>query len=131
MTCPRYGLTEVCVLRSKSRPDGTLWMKIGGEGFDWKIKEGTLWIRSDFQMRGYLNAESEIDVDGYFNTQDEVVVDGGYIQVLGRVSDVINVGGGKVYRPKLKTSWRVLNTLLLSLHMVSQTHYWAKLSLLT
>jgi len=92
-----YGLTEVGVLRSKSRPDGTLWMKIGGEGFDWKIKEGTLWIRSEFQMRGYLNAEADIDEDGYFNTQDEVLVDGEYIQVLGRVSDVINVCGEKVY----------------------------------
>jgi acyl-CoA synthetase (AMP-forming)/AMP-acid ligase II len=72
-------------------------MKIGGDGFDWKVKLGTLWIRSNFRMRGYLNAEAEFDSEGYFNTQDEVILDGDYIQVLGRVSDVINVGGEKVY----------------------------------
>jgi acyl-CoA synthetase (AMP-forming)/AMP-acid ligase II len=97
-----YGLTEVGVLRSKSRPDGTLWMKIGGEGFDWKIKDGILWIRSEFQMRGYLNAETDIDDDGYFNTQDEVLVDGDFVQVLGRVSDVINIGGEKVYPAEIE-----------------------------
>jgi|LakMenEpi03Aug12_release.lakeMendotaPanAssembly.Ray.scaffolds.fasta_scaffold122855_2 acyl-coenzyme A synthetase/AMP-(fatty) acid ligase len=92
-----YGLSEVGVLSSKSKPDGSLWMKIGGDGFDWKVKLGTLWIRSNFRMRGYLNAEAEFDSEGYFNTQDEVILDGDYIQVLGRVSDVINVGGEKVY----------------------------------
>ena len=92
-----YGLTEVGVLRSKSKADGSLWMKIGGEGFEWKIMNETLWIRSRFQMRGYLNADAEIDDDGFFNTQDEVVQDGDYLQILGRVTDVINVGGEKVY----------------------------------
>jgi acyl-CoA synthetase (AMP-forming)/AMP-acid ligase II len=92
-----YGLTEVGVLRSKSKADGSLWMKIGGEGFEWKVKNGTLWIRSRFQMRGYLNAEADIDDDGYFNTQDEVLIDGDYVQILGRITDVINVGGEKVY----------------------------------
>ncbi len=97
-----YGLSEVGVLRSKSRQDGSLWMKIGGEGFDWKVKNGTLWIRSAFQMRGYLNAVAEFDEDGYFNTQDEILVDGEFIQVLGRVSDVINVGGEKIYPAEIE-----------------------------
>jgi acyl-CoA synthetase (AMP-forming)/AMP-acid ligase II len=97
-----YGLTEVGVLRSKSRPDGTLWMKIGGEGFEWKIKNETLWIRSQFQMRGYLNAAADIDEDGFFNTQDEVMLDGDYVQILGRVSDIINVGGEKVYPTEIE-----------------------------
>ena len=97
-----YGLTEVGVLRSKSRPDGTLWMKIGGEGFEWKIKNDTLWIRSQFQMRGYLNADADIDEEGFFNTQDEVMLDGDYVQILGRVSDIINIGGEKVYPTEIE-----------------------------
>lgn len=97
-----YGLSEVGVLRSKSRPDGSLWMKIGGEGFEWKIKNETLWIRSQFQMRGYLNADADIDEDGFFNTQDEVLLDGDYLQILGRLSDIINVGGEKVYPSEIE-----------------------------
>lgn len=84
-------------MRSKSKADGSLWMKIGGEGFEWKVMNRALSIRSRFQMRGYLNAEADIDDDGYFNTQDEVLIDGDYVQILGRVSDVINVGGEKIY----------------------------------
>jgi acyl-CoA synthetase (AMP-forming)/AMP-acid ligase II len=37
------------------------------------------------------------DADGWFNTQDQVEVDGDFIRILGRVSDIINVGGQKVY----------------------------------
>ena len=28
-----YGLSELGVLRTKSREDGSLWVKVGGEGF--------------------------------------------------------------------------------------------------
>ena len=46
---------------------------------------------------GYLNAPSEFDADGWFNTQDQVEVDGEYFRILGRVTDIINVGGQKFY----------------------------------
>jgi acyl-CoA synthetase (AMP-forming)/AMP-acid ligase II len=98
-----YGLSEVGVLRSKSQSDGSLWMKIGGDGFEWKVKNGTLWIRSAFQMRGYLNSKPEIDDDGFFNTQDEVLVDGEFIRIIGRVTDVLNVGGEKVYPAEIES----------------------------
>jgi acyl-CoA synthetase (AMP-forming)/AMP-acid ligase II len=77
-------------------------MKIGGEGFEWKIKNEMLWIRSQFQMRGYLNADADIDEEGFFNTQDEVLIDGDYLQILGRMSDIINVGGEKVYPTEIE-----------------------------
>jgi acyl-coenzyme A synthetase/AMP-(fatty) acid ligase len=92
-----YGLSEVGVLRSQSRPDGSLWVRVGGEGFETEVREGILWIRSQYAMLGYLNAPSMFDADGWFNTQDQVEVDGDYIKILGRVSDIINVGGQKVY----------------------------------
>lgn len=92
-----YGLSEVGVLASKSREDGSLWMRIGGAGFQTKVVDDILWIRSDFSMVGYLNAPSAFDADGWFNTQDRVEVDGEYFKVLGRVTDLINVGGQKVY----------------------------------
>jgi acyl-coenzyme A synthetase/AMP-(fatty) acid ligase len=92
-----YGLSEVGVLRSQSRPDGSLWVRIGGEGFETKVVEGILWIRSDYRMIGYLNAPSGFDQDGWFNTQDKVEVDGDYFKILGRITDLINVAGQKVY----------------------------------
>lgn len=92
-----YGLSEVGVLRSESRDDGSLWMRIGGEGFRTCVVDGILWIKSDYAMVGYLNAPSQFDADGWFNTHDEVEIDGEYFRILGRCTDLINVGGQKVY----------------------------------
>lgn len=92
-----YGLTELGIMPTKSKGNGSLWMKLGGSGFDYKILENILWVKSNMAMLGYLNAESPIDSDGYFNTQDVVLVDGDYVQILGRKSEIINVGGEKVY----------------------------------
>jgi acyl-CoA synthetase (AMP-forming)/AMP-acid ligase II len=92
-----YGLSEVGVLRSQSRPDGSLWVRIGGAGFETQVREGILWVRSDYRMVGYLNAPSAFDAEGWFNTQDRVEVDGDYFRILGRITDLINVGGQKVY----------------------------------
>jgi len=97
-----YGLSEVGVLGSKSRNDGSLWMRIGGNGFQTKIVDGILWVKSDFSMVGYLNADSGFDDDGWFNTQDRVEVEGEYFKILGRDSDLINVGGQKVYPAEIE-----------------------------
>jgi acyl-coenzyme A synthetase/AMP-(fatty) acid ligase len=92
-----YGLSEVGVLRSRSRQDGSLWMRLGGEGFELTVRDGVLWVRSAYAMEGYLNAPSPFDQDGWFDTQDRVEVDGEWMRVLGRVTDLINVAGQKVY----------------------------------
>ncbi|GAA3765353.1 class I adenylate-forming enzyme family protein [Salinactinospora qingdaonensis] len=92
-----YGLSELGILPTKSQSDDTLWVKIGGSGFDYKIVEGILWIRSEMAMLGYLNAPAPFDEHGFFNTQDAVEQDGDYIRILGRDSEIINVAGEKVY----------------------------------
>lgn len=92
-----YGLSEVGVLRSQSRPDGSLWVRLGGPGFQTRVVDDILWIKSDFAMEGYLNAPLEFDAEGWFNTRDKVEVDGDYFRILGRTTDIINVGGQKVY----------------------------------
>ena len=92
-----YGLSELGVLRSKSREDGSLWVQVGGDGFKTKVVDGILWIRSDYAMVGYLNAPSPFDAEGWFDTQDRVEVDGEWLRILGRDSDLINVAGQKVY----------------------------------
>src|SRR5690606_30667815 len=56
-----YGLSELGVLRSESRDSGSLWLKVGGSGFETKVVDGILWIRSEANMVGYLNAPSPFD----------------------------------------------------------------------
>jgi acyl-CoA synthetase (AMP-forming)/AMP-acid ligase II len=92
-----YGLSEVGILRTKSRDDGSLWLKVGGEGYETKIVDGVLWIRAESAMLGYLNAPSPFDAERWFNTQDLVEEDGDWIRFLGRRSEIINVGGLKVF----------------------------------
>ena len=92
-----YGLIELGVLRSKSKSDDSLWVKLGGEGFELRVIDDMLQIKADSAMLGYLNAPSPFTEDGYFMTGDQVQVDGEYYKILGRKSEIINVGGDKVY----------------------------------
>ena len=99
-----YGLSEVGILRSKSKSSDSLWMKIGGEGFETRVVDGILQIKARSAMLGYLNAESPFTDDGWFNTGDAVEVDGEYVRVLGRKSELINVGGEKVYPAEVEST---------------------------
>jgi acyl-coenzyme A synthetase/AMP-(fatty) acid ligase len=92
-----YGLSEVGILRSKSRSDDSLWMKIGGEGFETRVVDGMLEIKAQSAMLGYFNHASPFTADGWFKTGDLVEQDGEYFRVLGRASEMINVGGEKVH----------------------------------
>ncbi len=98
-----YGLSEVGILRSKSLGSDTLWVKIGGEGFETRVVDNILQIRAQSAMLGYLNAPSPFTEDGWFNTGDEVEVDGEYMRILGRRSELINVGGEKVYPAEVES----------------------------
>jgi long-chain acyl-CoA synthetase len=92
-----YGLIEVGVLRSKSRENGSLWVKVGGEGYATRIVDGMLQIKTASTILGYLNAASPMTEDGWFMTGDAVEQDGEWLRILGRNSEIINVGGEKVY----------------------------------
>lgn len=92
-----YGLIELGVMRSQSQDNGSLWVKIGGEGYQTRVVDGILQIKSDSAMLGYLNAKSPFTEDGWFITGDSVEVNGEYFKILGRKSEMINVGGEKVF----------------------------------
>lgn len=96
-----YGLSELGVLRTRSR-EGTTWVQFTGEGYEVQIREGVLWVRTPTSMLGYLNAPDRFDADGWFCTEDAVEVDGDYMRILGRTSDLINVGGRKVYPAEIE-----------------------------
>jgi long-chain acyl-CoA synthetase len=98
-----YGLSELGTLRSKSEGPDSVWIKVGGEGAETRVVDGILQVRSDLAMVGYLNAPSPFDRDGWFSTGDRVEQRGEYFRVLGRESDIINVGGQKVFPTEVET----------------------------
>lgn len=104
----KYGTSEIGALPSRSKSNASTWVKLGGDGFDWRIVDGKLEIQAKTAMLGYLNAPSPFTQDGYFITGDAVEVDGEFVRFLGRDSDIINVGGQKVYPAEVENLIRNL-----------------------
>lgn len=104
-----YGLSEVGILRSKSRSSDSLWVKVGGEGFQTRVVDGMLEVKAKSAMLGYLNAPSPFTEDGWFKTGDAVEVDGEYIRILGRKSELINIGGEKVYPAEVESVLQLMD----------------------
>jgi long-chain acyl-CoA synthetase len=98
-----YGMSELGVLRSRSRSSDSPWLEFSQDGYQVKVVDGVLWVKADAAMLGYLNAPDLFDEDGWLNTQDAVEVDGNYFRILGRKTDLINVGGQKVYPNEVET----------------------------
>jgi acyl-CoA synthetase (AMP-forming)/AMP-acid ligase II len=98
-----YGLSEVGILHAKSRSSDSLWVRVGGPGFQTRIVDGRLEIKADSAMLGYLNAPSPFTPDGWLQTGDFVEVDGDYVRFLGRDSEIINVGGEKVFPAEVES----------------------------
>ncbi|MEN6451846.1 MAG: fatty acid--CoA ligase family protein [Thermoguttaceae bacterium] len=106
-----YGLTEVGVLPTKSEGDDSLWLAVGGKGYETKVVDGVLWIRSQSSMIGYLNAPSPFDAEGWMNTGDLVEQKGDYIRFLGRKSEIINIGGEKVFPAEVENVIQQLDNI--------------------
>ena len=91
-----YGMSELGILRIKSKARDSLYMSVGGEGVETKIVDNILYIRAENRMLGYLNAPSPFDDEGWYCTKDIVASDEeGFLTITGRDSDVINIGGLK------------------------------------
>jgi acyl-CoA synthetase (AMP-forming)/AMP-acid ligase II len=114
-----YGLTELGVLPTRSRESGSLWLELGGLGCQARVVDGVLWVRSDTAMLGYLNAPSPFDEDGWYNTHDAVEVDGPYVRILGRTTELINVGGQKVYPSEVEST-------LLEIDNITEATVWGE-----
>jgi acyl-CoA synthetase (AMP-forming)/AMP-acid ligase II len=90
-----FGTSELGVLRVKSEARDSLFMKIGGEGVETRVVDHVLQIRSQTRMLGYLNAPSPFDSEGWYDTKDVVEEKNGFYKIVGRINDIINVGGLK------------------------------------
>ena len=108
----KYGTSEIGTMRSQSKDNRSRWVKIGGEGYQWRQRDGKLEVKTESAMLGYLNAPSPFTEDGYFITGDMIEVDGDYVRFLGRDSDIINVGGQKVFPAEIENMIKQLPEIL-------------------
>lgn len=90
-----FGMSELGIVRVKSKARNSLFMRIGGEGVETRVVDEVLEIRSETRMLGYLNANTPFDRNGWYRTNDIVEEDQGFFRVIGRVGESINVGGLK------------------------------------
>lgn len=93
-----FGTSETGISRSESKSSDSLFMKLDDPDIEHKVVDGELWLRSKTQILGYLNSSMErFTSDGWFRTGDKVETDdAGYLRIVGRTSEMINVGGEKV-----------------------------------
>lgn len=108
----KYGLTELGTLRSQSLGNDSLLVRIGGEGFETRVRDGILQIRAESSMLGYLNAPSPFTTDGWFVTGDLVEQHGDFLRIRGRASDLINVGGQKVHPSEVESVIQELENIV-------------------
>ncbi len=94
----KYGTSETNAIKIVNKTEDSTYMKIDDPNIEYKIVDGELWLRSKTQVLGYLNAKMDsFTEDGWFKTGDIVEqTEDGYIKIIGRNKEVINVGGEKV-----------------------------------
>ncbi len=93
-----FGTSETGIATTSSKSSNSTFMKIDDENLEYKIVDNELWLRSKTQILGYLNRSMEsFTNDGWFKTGDLVELDNeGFIKIIGRTKEIINVGGQKV-----------------------------------
>jgi len=97
-----YGLSETGVFQIRSKANDSVWFEFKDKGLEYKIKDDVLWIKTKSNLIGKLvfddkNISMQKHSDEWFCTDDLVDVDGDYLKIKSRSSDIINVGGLKVY----------------------------------
>lgn len=93
-----FGTSETGISTTSSKSSNSLFMKLEDINCEYKIVENELWLKSTTQVLGYLNASMDsFTSDGWFKTGDLVEeLEDGYIKIIGRSKEIINVGGQKV-----------------------------------
>lgn len=93
-----FGTSETGISQTTSKSSDSTLFKLDDPNLETKIVDGELWLRSRTQVLGYLNADmGAFTEEGWFRTGDLVEEAGeGFLRIVGRGREVINVGGQKV-----------------------------------
>jgi len=114
-----YGLTEASRstfmifdgddnIESVGKPSDGISLKLVSNNDESTI--GEVWIKGHNVINNYWSDEhtKENLVDGWLKTGDLGRIDDGYLYILGRVDDLINVSGEKVYPQEIERVVKVL-----------------------
>ena len=93
-----FGTSETGIMKTSSMSSSSTYLKFDDPSQEFKIVNNELWLRSKTQVLGYINHSNEsFTEDGWFMTGDLVEqTSDGFIKVVGRSKELINVGGEKV-----------------------------------
>jgi acyl-coenzyme A synthetase/AMP-(fatty) acid ligase len=92
-----FGTSETGIVKTISKSSDSLFFKIIDT--DYKVVNNELFLKTKTQIKNYegINSDS-FTQDGWFKTGDIVEVDDdGFIKVISRINNIINVGGLKVF----------------------------------
>ncbi|MGF1449640.1 MAG: fatty acid--CoA ligase family protein [Opitutales bacterium] len=94
----KFGTSETNAVRVTSRDSRSLEIRIEDADTQYRIDDGELLLKTPARILGYLNADGDsLTADGWFRTGDLVEETGeGWLRIVGRKREVINVGGEKV-----------------------------------
>lgn len=104
-----FGTSETGIIKTESRSSDSLDIRFVDKQQSYRVVNGELWLRSDYRIEGYLNHDigdsSRNSEDGnWFRTGDLVEEHfDGYLRIKGRLNDVINVGGEKVFPAEVES----------------------------
>ena len=93
-----FGTSETGIMKTSSMSSTSTYLKFDDPNQEFKIVNNELWLRSKTQVLGYINHSNEsFTEDGWFMTGDLVEqTSDGFIKIVGRSKELINVGGEKV-----------------------------------
>jgi acyl-CoA synthetase (AMP-forming)/AMP-acid ligase II len=92
-----FGTSETGIVQTKSLSSSSTFMTIDDPNVEWRIVDKELLLRAKGQIMGYLNSDQKAIHDGWFRTGDLVEFHNEkYFKIVGRKTEIINVGGEKV-----------------------------------
>ncbi len=121
----KFGTSETGAVQVISAVNDEIAFKIMDHTVEAKIEEGELYLKSSSSVLGYLNHPDPFTDDRWFPTGDLVEEQAeGAIRILGRKTEIINVGGNKVHPIEIED-------VLLNHHAVIDARVYGKANTLT
>lgn len=98
-----FGTSETGIIQLRSFSGKSTSFSISDPDVEFKIINRELIIRSKFQFIGYLNNTVPQNGNTWYSTGDIVEeLENGMLRIVGRKSDIINVGGQKVFPEEIE-----------------------------